>query len=1242
MLAVGRFPRLCRLGHLFLLGIVQLAFVVDAVPTLSFPINSQVPPVARIGQLFSFDFALDTFTSPVSSLSYSLVEAPSWLSLDSANRRLYGTPQDGDIASETVVGVPIGLVASDATGWAWDNATLVVSRNPGPQVQVPISEQIQAFGNYSEPASVLLSPDAEFRFDFAIDTFADAQTPVLNYYTVMSNNSPLPAWLSFNPSNLEFAGTTPPFGSLVEPPQTFHVKLIASDVTGFSAVSVDFSIVVSTHSLTTSDPYITLNATAGNLLVYDGLAKDIDLDGSPVDPTQLSVTTQALPSWLTFDRASWNISGTVPADAQSAVFAVTVTDVHQDVLNVTFSVEVTNQDSFFQSALPSLNVIPGGTLFFNLSEYLKDPTSLDVSTDIEPAVAWLSWHPDILTLAGDVPVSSPESMINVTFTVQPKGYATVKRAGTSQSQQLIIDIQPAPTFTSSAITALPTASQPVASSTSTSTSKSSKSKGPNWTIVAIVICVVAAFALIACITFCICSKKNKRQSQRSDTDSNTNSAPLPENLIYTPGVEVGPPNHPGGSTLSEKDKAKPRKPSNLRSELSPSPAPGVPSLADVYSNEHTSDMSMPPGRLRSWYDSLRRFRVAHLQRADANPRASLTFLSDDESAHHDLEPEYSHPSVGTFRKHSQGPFFRNNVELGMPTPPNHDGSLQRTLDRPLEGSPGKGKNIAFLPTPETSSGGLNMKDSPFSDMIHGQTTTPSLDQKDPFNPKPAPKSSPAHLVDEFRSGSGTTGPSSFYPASSRRLRPVPDFQLRTQPALRPSNSHKSMGSNSSIDSMRGRTKRLAAKASAQAKGAMSLATIAMKPQTRRTLARFGKKPSMHVRSKKVQRGTLDSSDDDYYYHHRPGQFNAGTYDEPEDDDEGDMFTESGRHASAQRGDSQTPSMLVIPSGSSRSGGRSGIGAFLSPRLWPQPASRAQSSAAPQTSPTSPPDSTMLHSERNYWRKNQLPGSASASSGGSRHSVRRFAQRFHHGPIRRRPVGSAPASSAHPSKVPPIPPPPPPPVPPPPPPPPPALVGTARSSPGDHTLSTPLQHTPLDVGSDASPPSGLGITTVYDSGINTSPFQPSVDEDHNGSWVTSQDDSSELRLSMMATRSARSLASRYAQDGSVLGSRSAQSVRRPGTAGTGSLGPNWVMYEEADESRGASAGASSGWQAHSGGSGSGGAVVGSGDSEADMKDDPSLSKPSVGEGVGLQHGLSGSGQSELSRQSEASSHVRAFV
>lgn len=75
-----------------LLSAIFRATLVHSTPTLSFPINSQVPPVARIGEPFSFVFSDTTFTSSNgASLSYSLTNPPSWLSLDSASRKFSGT-----------------------------------------------------------------------------------------------------------------------------------------------------------------------------------------------------------------------------------------------------------------------------------------------------------------------------------------------------------------------------------------------------------------------------------------------------------------------------------------------------------------------------------------------------------------------------------------------------------------------------------------------------------------------------------------------------------------------------------------------------------------------------------------------------------------------------------------------------------------------------------------------------------------------------------------------------------------------------------------------------------------------------------------------------------------------------------------------------------------------------------------------------------------------------------------------
>ena len=62
------------------LSLVSLLMIIDSTqadPLISFPINAQVPPVARVGTFFDFTFSANTFTNVASELSYSINDAPS-------------------------------------------------------------------------------------------------------------------------------------------------------------------------------------------------------------------------------------------------------------------------------------------------------------------------------------------------------------------------------------------------------------------------------------------------------------------------------------------------------------------------------------------------------------------------------------------------------------------------------------------------------------------------------------------------------------------------------------------------------------------------------------------------------------------------------------------------------------------------------------------------------------------------------------------------------------------------------------------------------------------------------------------------------------------------------------------------------------------------------------------------------------------------------------------------------------
>ncbi|KAK4113714.1 hypothetical protein N656DRAFT_796943 [Canariomyces notabilis] len=401
-----------------------LAGISMASPIVYFPINSQVPPVARVGQFFSFVFSPSTFSS-TSKITYHLAQHPSWLSIDSDARRLFGTPSDKDVVPGLVVGVPLSLVASDAAGSTLLPATLVVSRNPGPTVEIPFEEQVPDFGMFSTPSSLLSAPEKDFSFALEPATFSTTSDIPLSYYATMADNTPLPAWISFDPSNLSFAGRTPPSGSLVQPPQSFSIRLVASDVAGFAGASLVFDIVVGTHCLVADYTTIILRAVPGISVLYSTLRDTVSVDGKPAIPeTVVIASTSNVPPWLTVDKTTWIISGMPPEAVTSSKFTITLRDDFTNTLNLTVAVEVagdlTYQANVFNDSLPSLTIIPGRRFSFDFQPYLVDSQRTELSVVTNSSYPWIRFESSTVTLFGETPRSLPHSIIDIEVNARPK------------------------------------------------------------------------------------------------------------------------------------------------------------------------------------------------------------------------------------------------------------------------------------------------------------------------------------------------------------------------------------------------------------------------------------------------------------------------------------------------------------------------------------------------------------------------------------------------------------------------------------------------------------------------------------------------------------------------------------------------------------------------------------------------------------------------------------------------------
>lgn len=347
----------------FFIFLLALASSISAASNAVFPVNSQLPPVARISQTFSFVYADSTFASSGTDLTYSLSEAPGWLHLDSSSRTLYGTPGSGDLGSQALT-----LTATDNTGSTPMDVKLLVSNCNGPSLANLVSEQLPAFGAFSHPNSLLISPTSPLHLSFSKTTFknTDANTAC---YASSADNTPLPPWLKFHPESLSFAGKTPDSISSGDFSENFDIRLTASDEVEYSAATTFFRIVVETHLSSFSKGLHIINATQGIPFNFSGLQTDLLLDAQPLNKTaDLAHIVADIPEWMSLNESSLVLSGIPPISAVSRNLTVTATSVYYDVADTVVLILLpgVSQTTFFEGSIGTLNATTGGDLDYKI------------------------------------------------------------------------------------------------------------------------------------------------------------------------------------------------------------------------------------------------------------------------------------------------------------------------------------------------------------------------------------------------------------------------------------------------------------------------------------------------------------------------------------------------------------------------------------------------------------------------------------------------------------------------------------------------------------------------------------------------------------------------------------------------------------------------------------------------------------------------------------------------------------
>ncbi|ROT41749.1 hypothetical protein SODALDRAFT_357832 [Sodiomyces alkalinus F11] len=509
-------------SSLLILTTLSLVSLASSRPSVYFPFNSQLPPVARTAKVFSYTLSPQTFFSE-SNITYSLNDGPRWLSIDEQTGHLYGTPEEEDVPDGEVVGIPVDIIATDDSGSETMTATFVVSRNRAPEVAIPLSEQIRDFGDRAAPDALVSYPSSPFSFTFAEDTFSPPGP--LNYYATSADSSPLPSWILFDAGNLTFSGQTPPFENLIQPPQTFSFHLVASDVEGFSAAYVLFSLVVGSRKLTMADPVVRLNATRGASISHRGLRDEIELDGEAVNPAELTVLTENMPEWLSVDESTLEIRGRPPTDARSSNSTIILQNSLSDTLSI--QMVVTIATDIFRRTVSDLEATATEDFSLDLEPYLWRPEDVFLEIETDPSQDWIEL--DGLVISGTPPVPSSQG-----DTIQLTLRATERSSGESETEVVRLGVLSPADLSSTTSTSTPTIA-PTASETPTE-SESSDSEpgltlGPGLSAEQIMLAVLVPIIVIASLVLLLLCLRRRRERKFRKIQGQDISRPVPGSFV---------------------------------------------------------------------------------------------------------------------------------------------------------------------------------------------------------------------------------------------------------------------------------------------------------------------------------------------------------------------------------------------------------------------------------------------------------------------------------------------------------------------------------------------------------------------------------------------------------------------------------------------------------------------------------------------------------------------------------------
>jgi len=213
---------------------------------------------------------------------------------------------------------------------------IVISANDGTDIaintfDINVINNVPVVGNPIQNQTTIVNQ--AFNYMVPSNTFSDPDGHALIYNATLSDDSPLPVWLTFNSDLRQFSGTPTTTGTLA-------TKVTADDTYGGAATNV-FSIDVVTNNAPVVNIPIQNQTTIVNQAFNYTVPSNTfsDPDGHALSYNATLSDNGALPAWLLFNGALRQFSGT-PLSTELLPVKVTADDGFGGAISDSFTIDI--------------------------------------------------------------------------------------------------------------------------------------------------------------------------------------------------------------------------------------------------------------------------------------------------------------------------------------------------------------------------------------------------------------------------------------------------------------------------------------------------------------------------------------------------------------------------------------------------------------------------------------------------------------------------------------------------------------------------------------------------------------------------------------------------------------------------------------------------------------------------------------------------------------------------------------